>query len=396
MKPVIFTIPGINWDVPGFGLMMTIAFLTAIWWATRRAVRSGANPDVILNLGFVGLIAGAVGCRAMYVIHYWDQFRYRGNWLDIAWAVVDVRRGGLEFYGGFVLTVICVVWWLWRVEKVSLRWYLDIVAPSAALGLAIGRIGCFLNGCCFGGVCDLPWAVTFPYASNAQMEQWKAKLPGSELPQELLYTYAGGLTQPLPRESLAASDAELAAADAALKQNRAKLEELEAVLKKAGDAGERRRLEREAARLQRALGPAVKYSDIRGNLERYGLTAAELRRLAAQHRSLPVHPAQLYSTVTALVIAFFLNALYWRRTRDGQVICTLLLIEAPTRFLLEMVRTDNPHDVFGLLTISQFIALCMMLAGLIGLLWLQRLPPRSPRAATWEPPAVAAAAAAGR
>jgi phosphatidylglycerol:prolipoprotein diacylglycerol transferase len=343
MKPVIFTIPGLNWDIPGYGLMLMLALFISIWWAARRAMKSGGSPDVILNCGLIALFAGVIGCRAMYVIHYWDQFKAQGSTLQILIAIVDVRKGGLEFYGGFLLTVIAVLAWLRWWEKVSIRWYLDIIAPSAALGLAIGRIGCFLNGCCFGSTCDLPWAVRFPFGSNAVLSQWNEGLPGAAIRQELLFTHVPGVFTPLPREFLNASDKEIEAA-------------------------------------------SKKFPMVRANMKKYGLTAAELRAMALSHRSLPVHPTQLYSTITALLIALILNALYWRRTRDGQVICALFLIEPATRWLLEVIRADNPVDTVGMFTISQFLAIGMTLLGLIGLLVLRKMSPRSPRARLWEPP----------
>ena len=79
-----------------------------------------------------------------------------------------------------------------------------------------------------------------------------------------------------------------------------------------------------------------------------------------------------------------LSALYWRRTRDGQVILTLLLIEPPTRWAIELMRADQPLDTAGL-TISQFLAICISLFALLGLIGLRYLPPRSPRAVLWEP-----------
>jgi phosphatidylglycerol:prolipoprotein diacylglycerol transferase len=303
-------------------------------------MKSGANPDVILNCGFIAIIAGVVGSRAMYVIHYWnEQFANRGDFLQTAWAVINVSKGGLEFYGGLILTAIAVLVWLRVWEKVSIRWYLDIIAPSAALGLAIGRIGCFLNGCCFGSTCDLPWAVRFPFGSNAALHQWNEKLPGAGLPKELLYTHPPGVVTPLPREFLYASD------------------------------------ERIEAKVEN------QFPLVRANMEKYGLTVQQMRALAQSHPSLPVHPTQPYTTVTALLIALFLNALYWRRTRDGQVICTLFVIEPVSRWLLEIIRADNPHDTIADFTISQFLAVCMTALGLIGLLVLRRMPPRSPRAA---------------
>lgn len=386
MYPTIFTIPWINRPIPGYGLMLMIAFLLAIIWATRRALRSGANPDVILNCGFIALIAGVVGCRAMYVAHYWDQFAGRAHWLDLVWSVIDISRGGMEFYGGFILATVCVVGYL-VLWKHSLRWYLDIIAPSAALGLAIGRIGCFLNGCCYGGVCHLPWAVRFPFSSPAAIEHWKARLPGAELPQELLVFGENGLVAPIFRESIAASDAQIARAEQREAALRSQWEELRRRLAAATAATDRQRLEREEERLRARLESARReLGDVRAQINRYHLTAAQLRAMAAAHRSLPVHPTQLYSTVAAGLLAALLSAVYWRRTRDGQVICLLLTLEPPTRWVLELIRTDNPVDTLRIFTISQFLAVLLTAAGLTGWLMLRRMPARSPRARRWEPP----------
>ena len=384
MKPVVFNIPGIDWPIPGYGLMLMLGLFAAIWWAGRRAERSGANPDVILNCGFIAIIAGVVGCRAMYVIHYWDQFRIYGDPVSIFIAIISINRGGLEFYGGFILTTITVLLWLRYVEKVSLRWYLDIIAPSAALGLAIGRVGCLLNGCCFGATCELPWAVEFPYGSSAMLQQWQAHTPGGGLPAELLYTdELTGIAMPLTREVFFASDEEL---DHMAEAHR-ELKTVEDRLTLTQDPVEKQRLTARKTALHDELDDDVPtYYPAIANMEKYRLTAAELREISHHHGSLPVHPTQFYSTITALLIAILLNAVYWRRTRDGQVMCTLLLIEPASRWMLEVIRADNPVDTVGVFTISQFLAVLMTLLGLAGLLALRLLPPRSPRAALWEPP----------
>ncbi len=386
MKPVFFTIPGINWDIPSYGLMLMIGLFVSIWWAARRALKSGGSPDVILNCGFIAIVGGVVGCRAMYVIHYWDHFRTFGDAFQIAWAVIDVRQGGLEFYGGFILTTVAALAWLRWWEKVSIRWYLDIIAPSAALGLAIGRIGCFLNGCCFGTTCDLPWAVRFPFGSNACVNQWKERLPGAEIREEMLYIdeAAGtGVAMPLSRDLLYTSEAKI---DGIFER----FQELAACKEKLGAAknpAEKQHLQDRIRELRSAGGKdLIKFGPICTNMKKYGLSAGQLRAIAEPYRALPVHPTQPYSTITALLIALFLNALYWRRKRDGQVICTLLLIQPLARWLLEVIRADNPVDTVGMFTISQFLAVCMTLLGLIGLLVLRRMPPRSRRARLWEPP----------
>lgn len=385
MMPTLFEIPIIGWKIPGYGFALMIGFLVAIAWAARRAQRSGANPDVILNCGFVALFAGIIGCRAMYVVHYWDQFANRGSALNILIGIIDVRQGGMEFYGGFILSVISVVVWLRFFEKVSLRWYFDIIAPSSALGLAIGRIGCLLNGCCYGGVCDLPWAIHFPPGSPAAAEHWKHKLPGAELPQELLYTHPVGLTLPIDRESLTATPAQLEQAQRNEDAAASALRDARLALDKAA-AGDQRRLQRVADLAEKRLrGAELAYGDLRSNMRRYGKSADEMRALAKSHPSLPVHPAQVYSTITAGLLALVLNAFYWRRRRDGQVICLLLLLEPVSRWLLEVIRDDNPHDAMFGFTISQQLAIAMTLLGFVGLLALRAMPARSPCAVIWTP-----------
>ncbi|MFN0135751.1 MAG: prolipoprotein diacylglyceryl transferase family protein [Phycisphaerae bacterium] len=387
MMPVVFTIPGINYAIPGFGFALMIGFLWAIWWAANRASKSGGNPDVVLNLGFVALVGGVVGCRLMYVAHYWERdFANRGSLLETLFAIVDVSRGGMEFYGGLLTATLLAIIWIVRYEKVSLRWYLDIVAPSVVLGLAVGRVGCLLNGCCYGSTCDGPQAMRFPYGSSASAEQWQARLPESGLPRELLMIYPPGIPRPLSRESLAATDEQIAAAIQEEKAARQERDEARAAEKSATGEAKKTAERRASLAIYRYSAAQARYMDIRRNMEKYKVSAAEIRALAARHMSLPVHPTQIYSTITAGLLALFLSALYWRRTRDGQVIATMFVIEPITRYVLEVIRADNPIDTVGSFTISQFISLCLVPIGLVMLLVLQTMPPRSSRAQIWVPP----------
>ncbi len=389
MIPVLWEIPGLGWSLPGYGVALMIGFLVSIWWGAKRALRSGANPDVVLNCGFLALFGGVVGSRVMYVWHYWDQFARRD---DLLWALLDVRKGGLEVYGGVLLVVVSVLIYL-RLWKHSIRWYLDIIAPSAALGMGIGRIGCFLNGCCWGGMCELPWSVQFPYGSNAARQHWIERRPGADLPKELVFVSPqallpdGSAAQPISRELLNwdVSDADIARAverEQALAAEIAGLRQQEA---QAATAEEKNQLRARAQALQRKQ-VSLPYYDIRVQMKRYGVTSAELRAMAVEYRSLSVHPVQLYSTVTLLVLAAFLNALYWQRRFDGQVICVFLLVEPLTRWALEVLRADNPVDTLGMFTISQGIGVGMSAMGLLGLVYLRTRSPRSHRAVKWEPP----------
>ena len=383
MMPVIYRIPLINLDLPSFGLMMMIGFLLSVIWAARRATRSGASPDVVLNLAFVALFGGVGGARAMYVVHYWDQFAYRGNWMAILRAMIDVRQGGLEIYGGVIAALVVALVYL-RVWRYSTRWYLDIAVPSLALGMSIGRIGCFLNGCCWGNVSDLPWAMRFPYGSNPAVEQWYAGEPGAELPQELIYFPPNGILPngrpafPLQRELLWTTEQDIADARPLL--------DLDNRYGAAKTPAEKAKIAQEYKRCGCRASAASQHVYIIRQMDRFGLTLPELQAIARQHRAMPVHPTQLYSMFALLLLALLLNAVYWRRTRDGQVLCVFLLIEPWSRYAIEVLRADNPVDTLGTFTISQFLAVVLSLLGLVGLIALRFLPPRSPRARLWEPP----------
>ncbi len=383
MMQYIFTIPGINFSIPSYGFMMMVGFLAAIIWAGRRAQRSGADPEVILNCGFVALVGGVVGARAMYVIHYWENFE-RSSVASTIIAILNITQGGLEFYGGFILAMVGVVAYmvLW---KHSLRWYIDIIAPSAMLGLAFGRVGCFLNGCCWGGVCDLPWAMEFPMGSPPMVKQWVEMEPRAALPAELIYAHPTGYALPVSRESLRASEAKIAQAATQQEQAERTVAGIQRKLALAAGTPEKSALERQLrqASLER-LRARSNLGDVRSLMKNYGMTFPELKARAAHHHSAPVHPTQLYSVVAALLLALFLDRLYWRRTRDGQVICTLLLVQPIMRYLIEVIRDDNPLDTMGF-TISQALAIALTLVGVGGFLILRALPPRSPRARLFVP-----------
>ena len=109
------------------------------------------------------ILPAIVGARAFYVTEYWFAEYWpvceKDGWMALLAAVVNVSKGGLVIYGGFFGGVVGLLAFFWK-YRVPLLATADLVAPSLMLGLAIGRIGCLLNGCCYGGPCELPWAVT--------------------------------------------------------------------------------------------------------------------------------------------------------------------------------------------------------------------------------------------
>jgi phosphatidylglycerol:prolipoprotein diacylglycerol transferase len=155
MRQVLFKIPGVNISIFGYGVMLFFAFLLSMNLAAWRARREKLDPELIYDMSLWVLIGGLVGARLFYVWQYWGIRIHR------VWEIFQVWNGGIVFYGSIMGGVLAFFVYRW-LRPFPLRPVLDVLAPALALGIAIGRLGCFLNGCCYGDQCDLPWAVRFP------------------------------------------------------------------------------------------------------------------------------------------------------------------------------------------------------------------------------------------
>jgi len=140
-----------------YGVMMAIAFIAGLWTASRRGLREGIAAEKILDIGPWLIVGTIVGARALHVATYWNE-EFAGQPL---WEIFAVWKGGLVFYGGLMGATLAGIVYA-RFKKIALWKLADVLAPSIPLGYVFGRIGCFLNGCCFGSRCDLPWAVSYP------------------------------------------------------------------------------------------------------------------------------------------------------------------------------------------------------------------------------------------
>ncbi|MCE5341790.1 MAG: prolipoprotein diacylglyceryl transferase [Planctomycetaceae bacterium] len=158
MHPELFRIPFTDLTVKSYGFLMVCGFIAAIFLIRRLSRDLGDHSEHITTAALYSLIAGVVGARIFYVIHYWYQFS--GRILDI----FAVWKGGLELLGGVLLAVFTIVMYLW-VQKLPVRRYLDILGIGLLLALGFGRIGCLMNGCCFGRPTSCPVAIHFPYGS---------------------------------------------------------------------------------------------------------------------------------------------------------------------------------------------------------------------------------------
>lgn len=183
MRPILFTLP-----IPGYGeapihsygVMLTISFLVGIWFAMRLAERDGIDPDRFLAAGLLGWVGAIVGSRLLHVIAE-EPRRYFHHPEDI----LKLWQGGLVFYGGFLGGVGGVTVYLLR-KRIPLGKFWDACAPFIALGHFFTRIGCFLNGCCYGMRTSLPWGVTYPQGSEVYQDHlafgWIAPTAPRSLP----------------------------------------------------------------------------------------------------------------------------------------------------------------------------------------------------------------------
>ena len=132
-----------------YGLTLVIAFGLSSWLLLKQAKKTGFNPDEIFNLVFLVFISGIIGARIFYVI------TNIGDYLRSPLEIFMLSHGGLSWFGGLFLGATCGILYL-KKKKLGIYKVLDLIVPFIALGHAIGRIGCFLNGCCFGSASGFP------------------------------------------------------------------------------------------------------------------------------------------------------------------------------------------------------------------------------------------------
>ncbi|MCP4257401.1 MAG: prolipoprotein diacylglyceryl transferase [Planctomycetes bacterium] len=309
MYPSLFEIPILHLKIGTFGPMMVLGFLAALFLMRRLTRRANLDPSIMTNAALYSLIAGVVGARVFFVVHHLDQFR--GNPIDI----IATWRGGLEFLGG-VIVATCLLLLYLHFSKLPIRRYLDIIVIGLMMGLAFGRIGCFLNADCFGKPTSLPWGIRFPYGSFVYISQINPdpdrnrSEPHLHLPQSdyLDFYDKEGKWYPKALENLT-------------------------------------------------------------DTQQYEVTKGKYRCLA-------VHPSQLYSSANALLLCLILY-LFWRKSlkraasdktpkrlnRPGAITALMLILYGITRFLIEFIRDDNPYEI-GFLTISQILGIVMIISGI--------------------------------
>lgn len=333
--------------IRGYGVFLLLGVVSATLLAVYRARRVGVKEEVIFSLTVWLFVGGIIGARVFYVVEYWREFQ-RPSLLDTIVAILKFTEGGLVIYGaalgGLTAGAVYV-----RSRGLAVLAMADLIAPSLALGLAFGRLGCLMTGCCYAGVCDPPWpGLQFPFGSPAYIKQledgtlWGFVLKKeSEGVQRVISVRPGSpaaLRGIQPGDTISSYRATAFA--------------------------EVYRMYRDEQSTQPIA--VVQWPDGRQTV----WTVGDLPR-----RTMPVHPVQLYASVDAFLLCLLTWFLYPIRPRDGVVFAVLFTLYPISRFLQEIIRVDEPGQFGTVLSISQWISLTIL--GATGILWLYLV--RSPK-----------------
>jgi len=375
---IIFVIPlltdEVGLPIRGYGMMLLVAVVAGVALGMWRARQVGANPEIILSMMFVLFAAGLIGGRSLYVIDKWEHEFRPAEWTAAtvratAWRVVNMTTGGLVVFGALLGAAPAFVWYV-RKYGLPLLAMCDIVVASLLIGQGIGRIGCLLNGCCYGSVCEessLP-KIAFPFGSPAHRRQIEeGRLDVYQHGLRLKDDGHGGTVIAEVQPGSVAADRGLLPGQRIAVIRVGPRQDLEGPPPSA-PLPDRPRVVVQNPKLREAQEVLFDANGRQNHdmVELFvegepGLSQArwivENRRLSG---SLTVHPTQIYEAIYACLMALFAWLYFPFRRRDGEVFALMLTIFPIARFLMEWVRTDEPAK-YGGFTISQMISLGLFL-----------------------------------
>jgi phosphatidylglycerol:prolipoprotein diacylglycerol transferase len=162
MHPRLFTVPAFELfgrmvgplAMPTYGILLVLGMLAGLWIVTRQARKAGLVPETITDMAVYAIIAGLIGAKVLLLIVEWPFYSRNPR------ELLSLFQSGGVFYGG-LLGAIPVAFWYARRHQLDGWKTADVLAPGVAVGQAIGRMGCFMAGCCYGKPASVPWAVTF-------------------------------------------------------------------------------------------------------------------------------------------------------------------------------------------------------------------------------------------
>ncbi|MEM7453813.1 MAG: prolipoprotein diacylglyceryl transferase [Planctomycetota bacterium] len=333
--------------IQGYGFFMLLGILIGVSLCVWRAHQVGLNPDRILALGFWMIITGVIGARLFYVIQKRDQFQAEsvGQFLS---KLVDMTSGGLVVYGALIGGIIAAIVYLTRVGLPVLK-VADVIAPGMVAGLCLGRIGCLMNACCYGGVCevDLP-AIQFPAGSAPYVEQ----LADGSLLGISRSDYLEDEAYPIVVDSV----------DEGSLADRAGIT--------GGDRAQVGIPDPKALKAVKQDGYEFRADTLVGAMNSPGNSRIPVEDLPDW--SLWTHPTQIYSSINAALLCLVLWFYYPFRRSEGEVFALMLMLYALARFLLELIRIDEAGVLGTPFTISQMISFGAMSLGIGLFFWIRK------------------------
>jgi prolipoprotein diacylglyceryl transferase len=348
----------------GFGMMLFVAFIVCTWLAGKRGEREGINKDTIQDLAIWIFIGGLLGARITYLL---QEKPLPANAWEFIKRLPRIWDGGIILYGSILGGIVGygLAWLLvFRKQGLSTRRLCDVVAPCIALGLCLGRLGCFLNGCCYGQVAcaDCPvCAVSFPMSA-----------PPREVLVDQGYQTAAGFTVSLaPPESLK-EGVQVSLVDPTSAAYTAGLRPGSVIVGVNGHpVGGLSDLTRHLA-----LGSGPDNwprGESKLVLEYRPRPSDEPLTMTIYPRTLGLYPTQLYEVISMFLLFLVLLAYEPFRRNPGQVMAVLMVGYGIHRALNEMLR-DDPRPV-GFERYGSFVCVA---AGVALWLWLWRKEPDPP------------------
>ena len=337
----------IGMAVRGYGVMLLTAVGAAVWLAAYRAKRRGFDPELIYAVAPWAFCGGIIGARTFFVIQYRDQFIADSLGQTLI-NMLMFTKGGLVVYGSFIGGILAGSIYLVR-KKLPWLKFGDVIVPCMFLGVFFGRMGCVMNGCCYGGRCeDNQYAFYFPPNSPVYEDQI--------LSGELL-----GFRYDPETRLITRVDQDSLADKAGIQPN----QEVET-------------LRRDPTPLATA-SRAIPSEDARMGMiatidgKRYRWRPDELPTTA-----LPVFAAQILSSLCSLLLCIGLCLIPASRFRDGTVMMLGFASYAILRFVLELVRVDESGQFGTNLSISQWVSLFVLVGSFVGLFVIYRTLPGQP------------------
>ena len=341
--------------VRGYGVLLLIGVASAVGLALLRARRAGIAADDIFGLALWLFIGGIGGARLFYIIEYRENFIGGGLGATLR-QMLDFTRGGLVVYGSIIGGTAAMVLYCARRAIPPLRMG-DVIIPCLFLGLFFGRIGCLMNGCCYGGRCEAgPLALRFPAGSPVYARQLTEG--------DLLGITVEPTTSDEVRETVAGRIAHVEPDSPAAERGIRPGSTLESIRLAAPPPGE--------------IDPDTPLDDS-SQLSVVAVIDGEPNVWDADElpdRALPVRPAQIISSLTGLTLCLVLLAISrWVRLRDGALMAIGFIAYGIVRFGLEMVRSDEPGQFGTVLTISQWVSLVVIALSSVLILYIYRRTP---------------------